>query len=586
MKFRFLIGIIFLVLSVSTFAQSTTPNLGITKPQTGQAQPQVTIATGFDAFDAAVAGRLSKSVAGSADVTLSTTEARNAIYEFTGALTGNVNVIVPNKNRKFIVYNNTSGAFTLTIKTAAGTGIAVTQGTRVWLYCDSTNVVSVATTSGATAALDNLASVNINTSLLAQSGVDLGSTAKPFRDFYLYGGGTFGTNYFKFTGTPTSTRTLTIPDRTATLATTSGTLTSGNCAKFDASGNIVDHGSACGGGGSVDWKDSVRAATTVAGTLTTDFENGDIVDGVTLATGDRILIKNQSTGSENGPYTVNASGAPTRATDADTSAEVTGGLAIFVNEGTANGNTNWFLTTNDPITLGTTALTFAQISGGGGTPGGSSTQVQYNNSGAFGGISRLTSDGTNMTAGSGNLRATNPRITTGLLDANGNTMAGFSPSAGTVVNNLTFGNAQASGVVTVGTTGTDTDVELDLNPKGAGGVTINHTSTTSRAALRIRNGTENWAQYNGGGKVSSGVDTNHPWEFYTNGVFGGGFTIRTDKTFLIVTVAFSGLGTTGNFAICSDCTVTSGSDNTCAGSGTGALAVRLNSVWRCFNLQN
>lgn len=117
-----------------------------------------------------------------------------------------------------------------------------------------------------------------------------------------------------------------------------------------------------------DWKNSVRVATTVAGTLATSFENGDTVDGVVLATGDRILIKNQAAGAENGIYTVNASGAPTRATDADASAEVTSGLSVHVSEGTTNADTNWILTTNDPITLDTTALTFTQLSGSGGAP--------------------------------------------------------------------------------------------------------------------------------------------------------------------------------------------------------------------------
>lgn len=114
----------------------------------------------------------------------------------------------------------------------------------------------------------------------------------------------------------------------------------------------------------LDWKNSVRVATTTAQTLSTDFENGDTIDDVVLATGDRILIKDQGTGSENGIYTVNASGSPTRATDADTDAEVTAGLAVFVSEGTANGNTQWRLTTDDPITVGSTALVFAQIGGG------------------------------------------------------------------------------------------------------------------------------------------------------------------------------------------------------------------------------
>lgn len=114
----------------------------------------------------------------------------------------------------------------------------------------------------------------------------------------------------------------------------------------------------------LDWKQSVRVATTASGTLATDFENGDTVDGVVLATGDRILIKDQGTGSENGIYTVNASGAPTRATDCDEDAEVTAGLTVVVTEGTANADLIFVLTTNDPITVGSTTLTFSQISAG------------------------------------------------------------------------------------------------------------------------------------------------------------------------------------------------------------------------------
>jgi len=115
----------------------------------------------------------------------------------------------------------------------------------------------------------------------------------------------------------------------------------------------------------LDVKQSVRAATAVAGTLASSFANGSVIDGVTLVTGDRILIKNQATGSENGIYTVNASGAPTRAIDADTNAKVTAGMFVFVSEGTANGNDGYVLTTDDAITLGSTALTFTQFSGAG-----------------------------------------------------------------------------------------------------------------------------------------------------------------------------------------------------------------------------
>jgi len=115
----------------------------------------------------------------------------------------------------------------------------------------------------------------------------------------------------------------------------------------------------------LDVKDSVVAASTGNGTLSSAYTNGDTLDGVTLATNDRILLKDQSTGSENGIYTVNSSGAPTRATDFDANAEVTSGAFTFVTEGTANGDSGFVLTTNDDITVGSTAMTWAQFSGAG-----------------------------------------------------------------------------------------------------------------------------------------------------------------------------------------------------------------------------
>jgi hypothetical protein len=109
-----------------------------------------------------------------------------------------------------------------------------------------------------------------------------------------------------------------------------------------------------------DSKGSVRVATTVAGTLATSFENGDTIDGVVLATGDRILIKDQASQAENGIYTVNASGAPTRSTDMNAWTEVPGAF-VAVEEGTSNADTVWLCTSNQGGTLGTTAITWQQI---------------------------------------------------------------------------------------------------------------------------------------------------------------------------------------------------------------------------------
>jgi phage-related tail fiber protein len=102
--------------------------------------------------------------------------------------------------------------------------------------------------------------------------------------------------------------------------------------------------------GSINLKDAVLVATVVAGTLATSFANGQAVDGVTLTTGDRILIKNQSTGSENGIYTVNASGAPTRAVDCDVNSEMEDAV-VWVSKGTANADTQWKMVTDGPITI-------------------------------------------------------------------------------------------------------------------------------------------------------------------------------------------------------------------------------------------
>ena len=113
----------------------------------------------------------------------------------------------------------------------------------------------------------------------------------------------------------------------------------------------------------IDWKASVKAATTANVTLASDLENGDILDGVTLATGDRVLVKDQSTGSENGIYVVKVSGAPDRSTDADAGAEVTANFAVFVEQGTVNSDSGFTLTNNGTVTVGTTALVFTQFTG-------------------------------------------------------------------------------------------------------------------------------------------------------------------------------------------------------------------------------
>jgi hypothetical protein len=118
----------------------------------------------------------------------------------------------------------------------------------------------------------------------------------------------------------------------------------------------------------LDVKASVRAATTGAINLSTDLQNGDILDGVTLVTGDRVLVKDQGSASENGIYVVVASGAASRSSDANgtpDTGELTSGTFTFVEEGTVNFDSGFVVSTNGTITVGTTGIVWTQFSGAG-----------------------------------------------------------------------------------------------------------------------------------------------------------------------------------------------------------------------------
>lgn len=110
------------------------------------------------------------------------------------------------------------------------------------------------------------------------------------------------------------------------------------------------------------WKDEVRVATTTNGTLATAYANGQTIDGVSLATGDRILLKDQTTHQDDGIHIVNASGAPTRAVDADATGELEN-ATVFVTSGTVNAD-KAFTQTATVTTVGTTAQAWVQFGGG------------------------------------------------------------------------------------------------------------------------------------------------------------------------------------------------------------------------------
>ena len=136
-----------------------------------------------------------------------------------------------------------------------------------------------------------------------------------------------------------------------------------------------------------------EAATTANINLTTDLENGYTLDGVTLVTGDRVLVKDQTDATENGLYIVVASGAASRDPEHDTIAELSGGMVV-VNQGTANDNKIFLCTTDSDATIGISNITYTQV-----TPAnvGTVTSVGVADAGASEftvGSSPVTSSGT------------------------------------------------------------------------------------------------------------------------------------------------------------------------------------------------
>jgi hypothetical protein len=144
-----------------------------------------------------------------------------------------------------------------------------------------------------------------------------------------------------------------------------------------------------------DWKQSVEIASTVdVGNLILGNTQPNSVDGVTVLTNWRVLVKDQTNGAQNGIYVVRSAGTGsdgwwTRSLDALTSDRVTAGLTVAVISGSINGGKEFRLTTPDPITLGTTVLTFIDPNAAAGA-GGANTQVQFNDASSLNGSAGFT----------------------------------------------------------------------------------------------------------------------------------------------------------------------------------------------------
>jgi hypothetical protein len=242
-----------------------------------------------------------------------------------------------------------------------------------------------------------------------------------------------------------------------------------------------------------DYKLSVRVATTGdVGNLVAGGTQTNSIDGITLAANDRVLVKDQSTGAQNGIYRVatvgtGSDGTWVRALDADASDKVTFGMQTTVGEGNLNSGRVYRLTTSDPVVLGTTSLTFSTTLA---TVAGSNTQIQYNKAGILSASANLTFADNNNTLSI----SSNASVNAYAVDITGNAVPDSSISAQQQISsskaynqspvaginfatkyNSAGGGAGLGGITVSKSNATDGDLTshlaLHTRPAGAGGIT-------------------------------------------------------------------------------------------------------------------
>jgi len=234
----------------------------------------------------------------------------------------------------------------------------------------------------------------------------------------------------------------------------------------------------------IDFKDSVRVATT-ANIATLAGGAPSTVDGVSVAANDRILVKNQTTTSQNGIYKVDtvgtgSNGSWSRTTDADGSpaGELTSGAFVYVEEGTANAQDQYVITTTGTITVGTTGITWGLFSGAGKITAGSGLSKSKDTLS----ISLAGSSGLETTSG---LALTNTGVSAGsyqsvTVDAKGRVTAGTNP---TTLSGYGITDAQSSDPTLTALAGVTTAADQIIYATGSDTFTTTALTSTARSLL-------------------------------------------------------------------------------------------------------
>jgi hypothetical protein len=329
---------------------------------------------------------------------------------------------------------------------------------------------------------------------------------------------------------PTEDRTITLPNATGTVILSSNTVNSLTAPSASFSMNSQKITSLATPTDATDAAtkayvdavseglhvhEAVRVATDANVNIANALENGDTLSGVTLATGDRVLVKNQTTTSQNGIYVVQASGQAIRALDFDTAAEVDSGDFVFVTSGTY-ANTGW-VQTSRPATIGTDPITFVQFSGAGTFTAGNGLTINGSEFNVVGTADRITVNADSVdiastyvgqntittlgTIATGTWQATDVGVAyggTGASDAAGaKTNLGFmtrvaanntslTPSSGIVTWAVTHNLGTKDITVQVYDLANDTDVEVDVVRTSTSAVTLSWVAGATVAADSYR----------------------------------------------------------------------------------------------------
>jgi hypothetical protein len=245
----------------------------------------------------------------------------------------------------------------------------------------------------------------------------------------------------------------------------------------------------------LDVKQSVKVATVGAINISADLEAGDTIDGVTLVAGDRVLVKDQSTAAENGIYVAVASGAASRSSDANGTAdtgELKPGTFTFVEEGNTHSDKGFVVSTNGTIIVGSTNIAWTQFSGAGSFTAGDGLSQSGNtiNVNVVADRTAITSDAVDIAStyvGQSSI-TTLGTITTGVWNGTDVAVADGGTGASDAANaRLNLGIKTSAGAVTT-TTSTLARVASQACAASASGTsttTVTHNFNTLDVAVQI-----------------------------------------------------------------------------------------------------